>query len=74
MSIEYRYPQTPRSSGAQCVSCFRTGVKNRSFTRNKSPVSHADPIAWTVTKDEYMNYRYHVGNCLKHLLGENNDT
>ena len=42
--------------------------------RNKSPVSHADPIAWAVTKDEYMSYRYHVGKCLKHLLGKNNDT
>jgi len=35
---------------------------------DKSPVSHADPIAWTVTESEYEDYRYHVGECLKQLL------
>ncbi len=49
-------------------------IRNLFDRRNKSPVSHADPIAWAVTKDEYMNYRHHVGNCLKHLLGGNDDT
>ena len=44
-------------------------IRNLFDRRNKSPVSHADPIAWAVTKNEYMNYRHHVGNCLKHLLG-----
>ena len=43
-------------------------IRNLFDRRNKSPVSHADPIAWAVTKDEYMNYRHHVGNCLKHLF------
>ena len=45
-------------------------IRNLFDRRNKSPVSHPDPIAWAVTKDEYMNYHSHVGNCLKHL-GEN---
>ena len=35
--------------------------------RNKSPVSHPDPIAWAVTKDEYIKYHGHVGDCLQHL-------
>ena len=42
-------------------------ISNLSDRRNKSPVPHADPIAWAVTKNEYLNYRSHVGNCLKHL-------
>lgn len=42
-------------------------IRNLFDRRNKSLVSHADPIAWAVTKDEYMNYRSHVGDCLKHL-------
>ena len=46
-----------------------TKIRNLFDRRNKSPVSHANPIAWAVTKDEYMSYRYHAGNCLKHLLG-----
>ena len=46
----------------------QTQIRNLFDRRNKSPVSHADPIAWAVTKDEYMNYRYHVGDCLKHLF------
>ena len=47
-----------------------TQIWNLFDRRNKSPVSHPDPIAWAVTKDEYMNYHSHVGDCLKHL-GEN---
>ena len=42
-------------------------IRNLFDRRNKSTVSHADPIAWAVTKDEYMNYRSNVGDCLKHL-------
>ena len=45
-------------------------IRNLFDRRNKNPVSHADPIAWVVTKEEYMSYRGHVGDCLKHLLGE----
>lgn len=45
----------------------QTQIRNLSDRRNKSPVSHADPIAWTVTKEEYMGYRSHVGDCLRHL-------
>ena len=43
-------------------------IRNLFDRRNKSTVSHADHhISWAVTKDEYMNYRSHVGDCLKHL-------
>ena len=42
-------------------------IRNLFDRRNKNPISHADPIAWAVTKDEYMNYRSHVGDCLKNL-------
>ena len=42
-------------------------IRNLFDRRNKNPVSHADPIAWAVSKDEYMSYRSHVGDCLKHL-------
>ena len=45
-----------------------TQVRNLFDRRNKTLVSHADPIAWTVTKEEYEGYRSHVGKCLKHLL------
>ena len=45
----------------------QTQIRNLFDRRNKSPVSHADPIAWTVTKDEYVSYRSHVGDCLRHL-------
>ena len=44
-------------------------IRNLFDRRNKSPVSHADPIAWAVTKDEYMNYRHHVGKCIRYLFG-----
>ena len=43
-------------------------IRNLFDRRNKNPVSHADPIAWAVTKDEYMNYSKHVGDCLKNLF------
>lgn len=36
--------------------------------RNKSLVPHADPIASLVNKDDYEDYRRHVGKCLKYLL------
>ncbi len=45
-----------------------TQVRNLFDRRNKTLVSHADPIAWAVTKDEYEGYRFHVGECLKHIL------
>ena len=51
-----------------------TPIRNLFDRRNKNPVSHADPIAWAVTKDEYMGYRGHVGNCLQHLLGSSSAT
>lgn len=46
----------------------QTQIRNLFDRRNKNPVSHPDPTAWTVAKDEYMEYRRHVGNCLKHLF------
>ena len=51
-----------------------TKIQNLFDRRNKSPVSHADPSAWLVAGDEYMDYRHHVGNCLQHLLGGSSDT
>ena len=46
----------------------RVQIVNLFDRRNKSTVSHADPIAWPVIKDEYEIYRSYVGDCLKHLL------
>ena len=45
-----------------------TQIRNLFDRRNKTLVSHADPIAWAVAKDEYEGYRFHVGKCLKHIL------
>ena len=36
--------------------------------RHKDTVSHADPNARPVYKDDYEGYRFHVGECLKHIL------
>ena len=36
--------------------------------RHNSTVSHPDPIAWPVDENDYIEYRDHVANCLKHLL------
>ena len=46
----------------------RTQIRNLFDRRNKSPVSHADPTARAVNKDEYEDYRCNVGKCMKHLL------
>jgi len=46
----------------------RMKIQNLFDRRNKNPVSHADPIAWPVTGNEYLDYRAHVGECLKHIL------
>lgn len=43
-------------------------IRNLFDRRNKNPVSHADPIAWPVSQDEYIDYHYHVGVCLGHIL------
>ena len=42
-------------------------IRNLFDRRNKSTVSHADPIAWPVSKEEYKGYRENVRQCLKHL-------
>ena len=36
--------------------------------RNKSPVSHPDPLAYIVSQDEYDEYRSSVGKCLDFIL------
>ena len=38
--------------------------------RHKNTVSHADPSASPVKKNEYEEFRCHVGKCLKHLLSK----
>ena len=43
-------------------------IANLFDRRNKNPVSHPDPIAWVVTNEEYLSYRFHVGECLRHIL------
>jgi hypothetical protein len=43
-------------------------MRNLFDRRNKNPVSHADPIAWPVSQEEYLSYREHVGICLSHIL------
>jgi AbiA family abortive infection protein len=48
------------------ISCIK--MRNLFDRRNKNPVSHADPIAWPVSRDEYLDYHDHVGVCLKWLL------
>ena len=42
-------------------------IRNLFDRRNKSTVSHADPIAWPVSKEEYEGYRKNVRQCLNHL-------
>ena len=55
-----RTNNVPSETKAQVLNLFDR--------RNKSLVSHADPIAWAVTREAYEGYRCHVGKCLKHLL------
>jgi len=43
-------------------------ISNLFDRRNKSPVSHPDPIAWLVTQEEYHEYRLSVGKCLDCIL------
>ena len=43
-------------------------IRNLFDRRNKNPVSHADPIAWPVSRDEYLGYYEQVGRCAMHLL------
>ena len=43
-------------------------IQNLFNRRNKSTISHADPIAWAVDETEYREYKSHVEKCLKHLL------
>lgn len=47
-------------------TCIR--IRNLFDRRNKTPVSHADPIAWPVERYEYLEYREHVGVALKIIL------
>jgi AbiA family abortive infection protein len=54
------------SSNVPHETCLK--IRNLFDRRNKNPVSHADPIAWPVGKDEYLDYHNHVGVCLKYVL------
>lgn len=66
---EYYEPNVRRFLKRKNVPHDTTAQIQRLFDRrNKSPVPHADPIAWAVIKDEYEIYRSYVGKCLKHLL------
>ena len=68
---EYKAPAVLEFLDHQKVSDeTRTQIQNLFIQRNINPVSHPDPTASAVTKDGYLNYRSHVGDCLKHL-GEN---
>ena len=66
---KYEAPEVNDFLKNRCVrNETRAKIWNLSDRRNKNPVSHADPIAWPVSKDDYLDYRRHVGDCLKHLL------
>lgn len=66
---KYEAPEVNDYLKSQCVrNETRVKIWNLSDRRNKNPVSHADPIAWPVSKEDYLDYRYHVGECLKCLL------
>ncbi len=54
--------------GSKVSHDIRIGVRNLFDRRNKNPVAHADKIAWPVDEAEYLEYRDHVGNCLKCIL------
>ena len=66
---KYEAPEVNDFLKIRCVrNETRVKIWNLSDRRNKNPVSHADPIAWPVSKEDYLDYRHHVGKCLKHLL------
>lgn len=46
----------------------RAQIENLFDRRNKSTVSHADPSASPLIKDEYFGFHDDVGECLKYLL------
>ncbi|MFQ5641955.1 MAG: AbiA family abortive infection protein, partial [bacterium] len=46
----------------------RIKIRNLFDRRNKNTISHADPVGWSVSKDEYYVYHKHVGICLNHVL------
>jgi len=58
----------------------RIGVRNLFDRRNKNPISHPGEdklAAWAVTREEYLNYKKLVMDCLQHLIieqGGNRDT
>ena len=65
----YRRPKVEEFLRAQNVpSDTKAQVLKLFDRRHKATVSHADPTARAVNKDEYEDYRCHVGKCLKHLL------
>ena len=65
----YRRPKVEEFLRAQNVpSDTKAQVLKLFDRRHKATVSHADPTARAVNKDEYEDYRCNVGKCMKHLL------
>lgn len=48
------------------ATCIK--IRNLFDRRNKNTISHADPVGWSVSEDEYYQYHKHVGICLNHVL------
>lgn len=65
----YRRPKVEEFLRAQNVpSDTKAQVLKLFDRRHKATVSHADPTARAVNKDEYEDYRFNVGACLEHIL------
>lgn len=53
-------------------SLTKTKIRNLFDRRNKNPVSHPgsnEIIAWAVSKNEYIEYKNYVEECLSYILG-----
>ena len=58
-----------QSQGIQHETCIK--IRNLFDRRNSNSVSHPGSdgsLAWEVTKEEYLDYYEHVGQCLEFLL------
>ena len=66
---QYRAPNVAKFLRSKDVPHeSQDSIQNLFNRRNKSTISHADPIAWAVDETEYREYKSHVEKCLKHLL------
>ena len=66
---QYRAPNVAKFLRSKDVPHeSQDSIQNLFDRRNKSTISHADPIAWAVDETEYREYKSHVEKCLKHLL------